>query len=65
MGPFVAPGGGIKTSIPGAEGEWGAGAQLLSMSAATSPLLPYLKAIWVRFSLWIKVLGFFFSPLGT
>lgn len=31
-------------SIPGAGGEWGAGAQLLSMAAASSPLLPHLKA---------------------
>lgn len=44
MGPLVAPGGEIKMSIPGAGGEWGAGAQLLSMAAASSPLLPHLKA---------------------
>lgn len=48
-------------NIPGAGGEWGAGAQLLLMAAASSPLLPLLKAgLGEIFSL-DQVLFFFFS----
>lgn len=51
--------------IPGAGGEWGAGAQLLlPMAAASSPLLPLLKAgLGEIFSL-DQVLFFFFVSLA-
>lgn len=53
-------------SIPGAGGEWGAGAQLLPMAAASSPLLPLLKAgLGEIFTLDQVLFFFFFCLLGT